>query len=213
MNLNLGVSECWGGKETALATCLSLADRYEAERLPAMLPSLSVMNSQRLPLFGLGSYLCLSVCSPAAHIISVSDPLYSAELQFSGYDLPTLKAPIEDHPVESLLGGGSVSSMPTAQADRLYYVPNDTEKSLPPKWSVGINLYYDDGVIPPQSGNETDPFLSNEPDVSNHQTICSCTELHDGGGVILVPVIPEPTAAFFAALGTLVGLLRRNRAE
>lgn len=76
------------------------------------------------------------------------------------------------------------SSIASVNASGLYYVPNDTEESIPIKWSVGASLIYDDNTSPggPNNGDETlaiSPFV----------------------GVSFVSVTPQTTWDVYARLG------------
>ena len=63
------------------------------------------------------------------------------------------------------LGVLSALAVVSAQAKGLYYVPNDTEESVPLSWSVGISATYDDntspGVPSPFPGHEDETFSVN----------------------------------------------------
>jgi hypothetical protein len=65
----------------------------------------------------------------------------------------------------------------------LYYVPNDTEESLPLKWSVGVNLTWDDNITP--SSGITDESVS----------------LNAYVGVSYAVITPQTTWDLFARLG------------
>ncbi|MEP2777576.1 MAG: hypothetical protein ABJQ29_07490 [Luteolibacter sp.] len=66
----------------------------------------------------------------------------------------------------------------------LYYVPNDTEESIPIKWSVGTNLTWDDNTSP-GGVNDGDENVSINPYV----------------GVSFVAVTPQTTWDVYARLG------------
>jgi len=84
------------------------------------------------------------------------------------------------------LGLVSALAMAAAQGKGLYYVPNDTEESLPIRWSVGIDAIYDDNTNPGglTDGDET---FSVNPYV----------------GMSFVSVTPQTTWDVYARLGVI----------
>lgn len=84
------------------------------------------------------------------------------------------------------LGVLSALAMAAAQGKGLYYVPNDTEESLPLQWSVGITATYDDNTTPGGAfdGDETfslNPYI----------------------GLAFVSVTPQTTWDVYARLGVI----------
>lgn len=84
------------------------------------------------------------------------------------------------------LGLVSALAMAAAQGNGLYYVPNDTEESLPLKWSVGIDATYDDNTNP---GGFTD----------GDETF----SLNPYVGLSFVSVTPQTTWDVYARLGVI----------
>lgn len=85
-----------------------------------------------------------------------------------------------------LAGATLLASLTAVQANGLYYVPNDTEESIPVKWSVGAAVVYDDNTSP-GGINDGDETFSINPYV----------------GVSFVSVTPQTTLDVYARLGLI----------
>ncbi len=85
------------------------------------------------------------------------------------------------------IGVLSALAIAAAQGKGLYYVPNDTEESIPLKWSVGIVATYDDNTTPAAVGFEDDETFSLNPYV----------------GLSFVSVSPQTTWDVYARLGVI----------
>jgi len=83
----------------------------------------------------------------------------------------------------------------SALGNGLYYVPNDTENSMPLKWSVGIDAIWDDNTTP-GGVNDGDETFSLNPYV----------------GVSFVTVTPQTTLDVYARLGVIYYLDEPNAA-
>ena len=84
------------------------------------------------------------------------------------------------------LGVVSALAVAAAQGKGLYYVPNDTEESIPLTWSVGISATYDDNTTP-GGINDGDETFSVNPYV----------------GLSFVSVTPQTTWDVYARLGAI----------
>ncbi len=84
---------------------------------------------------------------------------------------------------------GVLSALTTAalQAKGLYYVPNDTEESVPLRWSVGITATYDDNTTPGPAATDGDETFSLNPYV----------------GLSFVSVTPQTTWDVYARVGAI----------
>lgn len=85
------------------------------------------------------------------------------------------------------LGVISALAMTAAQGGGLYYVPNDTEQSIPIKWSVGITATYDSNTTPGPAAIDGDETFSLNPYV----------------GLSFVSVTPQTTWDVYARLGMI----------
>lgn len=94
------------------------------------------------------------------------------------------------------LGIFSALAMAAAQGKGLYYVPNDTEESLPLKWSVGITATWDDNTTPGPAAIDGDETFSLNPYV----------------GLSFVSVTPQTTWDVYARLGVIYYLDEPNAA-
>lgn len=82
----------------------------------------------------------------------------------------------------------SALAVASASGKGLYYVPNDTEESVPISWSVGINAIWDDNTSPTAVGlGADDETLSLNPFV----------------GMSFVSVTPQTTWDVYARLGVI----------
>ncbi len=80
----------------------------------------------------------------------------------------------------------SALAISAASGKGLYYVPNDTEASVPVTWTVGVNAIYDDNTTP-GGINDGDETISINPFV----------------GVSFVSITPQTTWDVYARLGVI----------
>lgn len=84
------------------------------------------------------------------------------------------------------LGLLSVAAMAVAQGNGLYYVPNDTEETLPIQWSVGLNATWDNNTTPGGAFDGDETF-----------------SLNPYVGLAFVSVTPQTTWDVYARLGVV----------
>lgn len=87
----------------------------------------------------------------------------------------------------------SALAVASASAKGLYYVPNDTEESIPVSWSVGLNAIWDDNTTPTGAGPEDETF-----------------SLNPFVGMSFVRVTPQTTWDVYARLGVIYYLDEPN---